>query len=153
MSVFLINSKIVKNIKKIFLSPEIQNIKLLCDFNNLTGFSYNFYTIFPQKLWKTSKVIIFLIIFALLSVMLSLHGCGSSKGTKKAESIQSEQGLLSMDEEQIRQKLGEPTAISKTTENNTLWTYKPSWRIIPYNKDTLYIEFENGKVVRVYKVR
>ncbi|MCX7966054.1 MAG: hypothetical protein N2596_05470 [Syntrophorhabdaceae bacterium] len=71
----------------------------------------------------------------------------------KVEDIHSELFLLSMDEDQVRQKLGEPTVISRTTEGKIMWTYKPSWRIIPYNKDTVYIEFENGKVIRAYKVR
>jgi len=85
--------------------------------------------------------------------MFSLYGCSASKKSTKAEKIQLEQILLSMDEKQVREKLGEPTAISRTTENNILWTYQPSWRIIPYNKDAVYIEFEKGKVIRVYKVR
>ncbi len=131
----------------------MQNKKSFFNFNNFDKLSYNFYTSFPQKLWKTRKGIIFLTTCTVLIAMLGLCGCSSSKKTVKAESTTSEQGLISLDENQVREKLGEPTVISKTPEDNILWTYKPSWRIIPSNRDTVYVEFEKGKVIRVYKVR
>jgi len=149
----LMNSKILKNIEKIFCQSLKQNINLYYIFNKLDNFFYNFCTSFPQKLWKTQKTLFFLTTCIVLLTMFSLYGCSASKKSTKAEKIQLEQILLSMDEKQVREKLGEPTAISRTTENNILWTYQPSWRIIPYNKDAVYIEFEKGKVIRVYKVR
>jgi hypothetical protein len=58
-----------------------------------------------------------------------------------------------MTEEDVRKKLGEPTIVSLTTENRILWTYLPEWKLMPDNKDTVYVEFENGKVIRVVKAK
>jgi hypothetical protein len=64
-----------------------------------------------------------------------------------------ENSLISMNEEDVRKKLGEPTIVSLTIENRILWTYIPAWKIMPDNKDTVYVEFENGKVVKVIKAK
>jgi outer membrane protein assembly factor BamE (lipoprotein component of BamABCDE complex) len=58
-----------------------------------------------------------------------------------------------MSEEEIRKKLGEPTMVSLTTEDRILWTYVPEWKLMPDNKDTVYVEFEKGKVVKVIKAK
>jgi hypothetical protein len=58
-----------------------------------------------------------------------------------------------MNEEDVRKKLGEPTIVSLTTENRILWTYLPEWKLMPDNKDTVYVEFENGKVIKVVKAK
>jgi len=150
---YIMNKKIIKNIRNFFWQRFKKNINFDFIFNELDKFSYNFCTSFPQKLWKTQKALIFLTICIVLLIMSGSYGCSPSKKSIKSEKIQLEQMLLSMDENQVREKFGEPTVISRTSENNILWTYKPSWRIIPYNKDTVYIEFEKGKVIRAYKVR
>ena len=37
--------------------------------------------------------------------------------------------------------------------DTVLWIYKPSWRIVPSPKDTVYVEFDKGKVVKVFKIK
>jgi hypothetical protein len=64
-----------------------------------------------------------------------------------------ESGIIDMREEEVRKKYGEPDIVSKTLENHIIWTYKPSWKILPDNRGTLYIEFENGKVIKIVKAR
>ncbi len=62
-----------------------------------------------------------------------------------------ENSLISMTEDEVRKKLGEPTMVSLTPDNNILWTYRPSWKVMPDNKGTVYIEFDQGKVSKVIK--
>lgn len=62
-----------------------------------------------------------------------------------------ESSLISMTEEQVRKKLGEPTMVSLTPDNKILWTYRPNWKLMPDNKDTVYLEFEQGIVTKVIK--
>jgi argininosuccinate synthase len=64
-----------------------------------------------------------------------------------------ENAMISMTEEDVRKRLGEPNIVSVTPENKIIWTYRPSWKIMPDNKNTVYVEFENGKVVKIIKVR
>jgi len=64
-----------------------------------------------------------------------------------------ESGIIDMSEEGVKKKYGEPDIVSKTSENHIIWTYKPSWKILPNNRGTLYIEFENGKVIKIVKAR
>jgi hypothetical protein len=51
----------------------------------------------------------------------------------------------------VKKRLGEPDIVSRTPENKIIWTYLPSWKIMPDNKDTVYVEFDDGKVVKVIK--
>ena len=62
-----------------------------------------------------------------------------------------ENSLISMTEGEVRKKLGEPTMVSLTPENKILWTYRPDWKIMPDNKNTVYIEFDQGIVTKVIK--
>ncbi|HOV89156.1 MAG TPA: hypothetical protein PKW07_00390 [Syntrophorhabdaceae bacterium] len=85
--------------------------------------------------------------------MAVFSGCGYSKGAKKIDPKQEEETIMSMNEDQVRQRYGEPDMVSKTTSNTVLWTYRKTWKIVPDNKGTMYIEFENGKVIKVLKAR
>ncbi|MCX5805769.1 MAG: hypothetical protein NT010_06845 [Proteobacteria bacterium] len=121
--------------------------------NNMLGsLSYNLFTTFPQKLWKTCKNPVCLKTCAILLCILVLFSCSSSKSAKKGSSAL-DNAVISMSEDEVRKKLGEPDIVSKTPENNIIWTYKPPWKIMPDNKGTIYIEFENGKVTKIVKAR
>jgi hypothetical protein len=74
---------------------------------------------------------------------------------KKSHKVQSplENAIINMTEEEVRARLGEPDIVSKTPENRIIWTYKPSWKLMPDNKGTVYLELENGKVVKMIKAR
>lgn len=56
-----------------------------------------------------------------------------------------------MTEEEVKKILGEPTNVSKTSEGNILWTYRPSWKLIPDNRGTIILEFRDKKVIKVLK--
>jgi len=105
---------------------------------------YNFYTRFPQILWKTTMLVI---------IVALLASCTIFKSSKEKTQTPMENAMISMTEEEVRKKLGEPNIVSVTPENKIIWTYRPSWKIMPDNKDTVYVEFENGKVVKIIKVR
>ena len=60
---------------------------------------------------------------------------------------------LRMSEDDVRKRYGEPYMVSKTSENKIIWTYVPQWKILPDNKNTIYVEFEEGKVVKIIKAR
>ena len=49
------------------------------------------------------------------------------------------------------QETGEPTMVSLTPDSRILWTYRPEWKLMPDNKDTVYVEFDGGKVTKVIK--
>lgn len=61
--------------------------------------------------------------------------------------------LISASEEEVKQTLGEPDTVSKTPDNKTLFIYKPPWRILPGPKDTVYVEIDNGKATKIFKIR
>jgi len=114
---------------------------------------YNFFTGFPQILWKTKRTfpVYRAIIFVLIVILLS--SCTIFKSSKEKPQTPMENAMMSMTENEVRKKLGEPNIVSITPENKIIWTYRPSWKIMPDNKDTIYVEFENGKVVKIIKVR
>ena len=120
---------------------------------------YGFFTGFPQKMWKNhvnafiSKSCVLLLCLILLFSCSSIKKITGKDNTKKAEPASVESSLISMNEEEVRKKLGEPTSVSLTTENHILWTYTPDWKLMPDNKDTTYVEFENGKVIKVIKAK
>jgi hypothetical protein len=62
-----------------------------------------------------------------------------------------ESSLISMNEDQVRKKLGEPTMVSLTLDNKILWTYRPDWKIMPDNNNTVYVEYDQGIVTKVIK--
>ena len=117
---------------------------------------YNFYTGFPPKMWKSRGTAFLSKTCIILLCLFLLISCSSLKKTKGKEETPKTPVLensLSMNEEDVRKKLGEPTIVSLTIENRILWTYIPAWKLMPNNKDTVYVEFDNGKVVKVVKAK
>jgi len=131
----------------------------------LSDRSYKLSTTFPLKLWKTFKTPLFFKVCTLLLCLFVLFSCTYFKKTKSQEPAKEEKpskaddrrtldsSVISMTEEEVKKKFGEPNMVSKTSDNHILWTYRPSWKLMPDNTNTIYIEFEDGKVIKILKVR
>lgn len=129
------------------------NNKCVYNISKLKTSSYNLFTSFPQKMWKTTKTSIFLKVCSVLLCFVIFASCGSTKGAKKKGHPALENTVISMNEEEVKRNLGEPDIVSRTPDNHIIWTYIPSWKIMPDNKGTVYIEFEQGKVIKIIKAR
>ena len=115
----------------------------------MTRSSYNLFTGFPQKLWKayaTAPIIL------ALCCMVLFAGCSKSKGVSgdqrakpSSNSSPMDNALISKEQEDVRKRLGDPTVVSKTMEDHILWVYSPTWKIMPNDKGTLYVEFRKRK--------
>jgi hypothetical protein len=129
-----------------------------CHINNLETFAYNLYTSYTQKMWKTLRRPCLLKVFLLFLCLCLSGACSSSKvakdqAPKKSERIVNDESLVSLSENEVRKRLGEPTAVSKMADGRILWTYTPSWKFVPDNGGTVYVEFESGNAVKVIRVR
>lgn len=133
-----------------------QKSMIVNNIKRIKTYFYNFCTGFPPKMWKSQRTsflsqacIIFLCLFLLIS-------CSSLKkmaGKEQTKTPMLENSLISMNEEEVRKKLGEPTMVSLSVEDHILWTYVPELKLMPDNKDTVYVEFEKGKVIKVIKAK
>ena len=85
--------------------------------------------------------------------LLTLCACSQGKGVERFKALPRGTTLIAKSEAEVRQALGEPNEIAKTPENRLLWKYKPSWKVIPSPKETLYVEFDNGKVIKVFQIK
>jgi outer membrane protein assembly factor BamE (lipoprotein component of BamABCDE complex) len=141
-----------------------QKSMIVNNIKRIKTYFYNFCTGFPLKMWKSQRTsflsqtcVVLLCLFLLISCSSLKKMVGKEPGKEPTKSQSKipllENSLISMSEEEIRKKLGEPTIVSLTTEDRILWTYVPEWKLIPDNKDTVYVEFEKGKVVKVIKAK
>jgi hypothetical protein len=82
-----------------------------------------------------------------------LVACSGTKGARAPSGTSSpfDNALVSKGQEDVRKKLGDPTVVSRTMEDHILWVYTPKFKIIPNDKGTLYVEFENGKVIKIFQ--
>jgi hypothetical protein len=146
---------VVENIRLLFCLYQRHINRSAHNNSRLSASFYDICTAFPQKMWKTCKSPVSLNIYALLLCLLILSSCSFFKSTKESQKSHPalQNGVISMTEDEVRRKVGEPTIVSKTPDNKILWTYKPSWKILPDNKDTVYVEFENGRVTKIIKAR
>ena len=115
----------------------------------LRTYTYNLFTTFPQKLWKSWILQLVLVTFC-LTVFIA---CSSSRAVQKQNLHAADNQLITSGEDEVKKKFGEPTSVSRTGEDHILWTYSPSWKIMPNDKGTVYVEFENGKVIRVFRTK
>jgi hypothetical protein len=152
-----------------------------CFFNRLNVAYYNLFTGFPQKLWKTSSRPALFRLGCILLCCTFLFSCTFFKSSKKdakpgsdAKTAQEskaaadakakgqapapkkgkpflDNSLIDQGEDEVKKKFGEPDIVSKTPENIIIWTYKPKWKLLPDNTDTVYVEFENGKVRKIVR--
>jgi hypothetical protein len=151
--------------------------------NMLEAYPDNLFTCFPQKLWKTLKRPIVTNACLILLSLALIPSCTYFKGGTKqdkatqdpkadeAAQLDSEKkaaapakeppkaklvpdnSVIDMTDAEVKKKFGEPDIVSKMPDNRIIWTYQPTWKIMPDNKDTVYIEFENGKVVKIIRAR
>ncbi len=124
------------------------------DINRLTSSSYNFLTGFQHKLWIT-RVLSVLLAAALCMASISACSTFKKKTQKpkepKAAVVRVEEGLAGKNIDEVRKQLGQPTSVAKTPDDRILWVYVPSWKIMPDDKGTLYVEFENEKVAKAFR--
>ena len=123
------------------------------NFRELQDHDDSFSTDSPQKLWKIQKACQVLIVLSLLVGLLFLGACSQGKGVERFKALPRGTTLIDKSESEVKRALGEPDVISKTPENRILWKYRPSWKVIPSPKDTLYVEFDNGKVAKVFQIK
>ncbi len=118
--------------------------------NHVKPFFYNLFTRFPQELHKVTLPVTLLVVACCLAGLVT---CSTSKGEKKLKPTASApaNALISSGQEEVRKKLGDPTVVSRTQEDHILWVYTPRLKIMPNDKGTVYVEFENGKVIKVFK--
>jgi hypothetical protein len=112
---------------------------------------YNLSTGFPQKMWKSFKSPCFSGMCVVLLSCFILISCSSMKNMTGKSQPAMENSLISMNEDEVRKKLGEPTMVSMMPDKRILWTYRPSWKLMPDNKGTIYLEFDQGVVTKVIK--
>jgi hypothetical protein len=93
------------------------------------------------------------VLILVLSCAAGLIGCSSTRGVSKPKQDSSpfDNALISAEQDQVRKKLGEPNVVCRTVNDHILWIYRPSWKILPNDKGTLYVEFENGKVIKIFE--
>jgi len=90
--------------------------------------------------------------------LVTLPACSTLKAAvkpkqakQKQETPAPENGLIGQDQEAVKKKLGQPSDVSKTAEGDLLWVYRPPWKFLPDDKGTQYVEFRDGKVIKVFK--
>jgi hypothetical protein len=123
------------------------------DINKLNLYSYNFFTAFQQKMWKIGSLAALLMV--VLCLLLTVTACSGAraKGAQKSGPVGQDENLISKNQDEVRKRFGEPTAVSKTLDDHIFWVYRPSWKIMPNYKGTLYVEFENEKVIKVFRTK
>ncbi len=89
----------------------------------------------------------------LLLSLLFLSACSQGKGVERFKSLPRGTTLEGKTEAEVKSVIGEPDVISLTPENKFLWRYRPAWKIIPSPRDTLYVEFDNGKAIKVWQIK
>ncbi len=129
------------------LGISINNLRELQDSDD------SFSTDSPQKLWRIQKACQVLIILSLLIALLFLSACSQGRGVERFKALPRGTTLVGKSEAEVKQAIGEPYVISMTPENRILWKYRPSWKVIPNPKDTLYVEFDNGKVSKAFQIK
>jgi len=125
----------------------------LNNFRELQDSDDSFSTDSPQKLWKIQKACHALIVLLFLVGLLFTSACSQGRGVERFKALPRGTTLVGKSEAEVKQLIGEPYVVSMTPENRLLWKYRPSWKIIPNPKDTLYVEFDNGKVSKAFQIK
>ena len=120
------------------------------DIKNLNASSYNLSTTFPQKVWKSGSLIRLVMLTLCLFTLVS---CSLLYGRQQFGKTPPPAQLMGRGEEEIRKQLGEPTNINKTPDSHLLYVYRREWKIMPDDKGTLFVEFADGKVIKVFEIK
>jgi hypothetical protein len=91
-------------------------------------------------------VALFLVLLVSCSLFKSKPKAATAPGKTSTQNL-----VVSGSPQDVKKHMGEPSSVEKTPDGRVLWIYKPSWKIMPDDRGDTYVEFENGKVSRVFK--
>jgi len=134
------------------IRPEVLSDERSSNINHIRRHFHAIFTHLSPVLRKAEAIRAPLLLLAAIC-LVTLPACSTLKAAVKPKQARPapESNLIGQDQDEVKKKLGEPTDVSKTAEGNLLWVYRPPWKLLPDDRGTQYVEFKDGKVVKVFK--
>jgi len=103
-----------------------------------------------QTIWKGGKGAGLRVPLALLviTVLISPSGC-----TGWAQKREGALKMVGSSPEEVKKLIGEPNVVAKNPENAVIWIYRPPYKLMPNDKGSVYLEFQDAKVVKVFSLK
>jgi hypothetical protein len=110
--------------------------------------SCNFCTSYTQKLWKSSGTVRILLTFLIITGLIASTGC-TGWAQKQGKALKT----VGIGSEEVKKRIGEPDTVEKTADNSILWVYRPPYKLMPNHEGTVYLQFQEGKVVKAFSLK
>lgn len=105
----------------------------------------HFYTGNRGNAYKTVRCFL---AFLIIGGLLVTAGC-TGWGQKRDQALK----MVGSESEIVKKRIGEPDVVAKTADNAIIWIYRPPYKLRPNQGGSVYLEFEDGKVVKAFSLK
>lgn len=109
---------------------------------------YDFCTSYAQKMWKSPGTVRVLLTFLIIAGLMASPGC-TGWSQKREQALK----MVGQGSEEVKKRIGEPNVVAKKPDNSIFWVYRPPYRLMPNQKGSVYLEFQDGKVVKAFSLK
>jgi hypothetical protein len=112
--------------------------------------SFRFLTNGARTIWKGGKGTPMRIplVFLVITVLVFSSGC-TGWAQKRERALK----MVGISSEEVKKGIGEPSVVAKNPENAVIWIYRPPYKLMPNQEGSVYLEFQDGKVVKAFSLK
>lgn len=116
----------------------------------ITISSFRFLKNCALTIWKGGKGTAIRISLAFLVITVLVFSSGCTGWAQKREQALRMVGVSS---EEVKKRIGEPNVVARNPEDTVIWVYRPPYKLMPNQEGSVYLEFQDGKVVKAFSLK
>lgn len=99
-------------------------------------------------MWKNCGTARILLAFLIVLGIVFSSGC-TGWAQKREQALK----MVGSGSEEVKKRIGEPNVIAKKPDNSIVWIYRPRYKLMPNEEGSIYLEFQDGKVVKAFSLK
>lgn len=119
-------------------------MKVVMLHNRPSGSSGNY----GMTMWKGPGAVRVLLAFLIVTGLLFSSGC-TGWAQKREQALK----MVGSTSEEVKKRIGQPNVVAKNPDEAIIWIYRPPYRLMPNQEGSVYLEFQDGKVVKAFSLK
>lgn len=61
--------------------------------------------------------------------------------------------MVGSNSDDVKKRIGEPNIVAKNPDDAIIWIYRPPFKLMPNQEGSVYLEFQDGRVVKAFSLK
>lgn len=89
-----------------------------------------------------------LLAFLIVTGLVFASGC-TGWAQKREQALK----MIGSTSDDVKKRIGEPNVVTKNPDDEIVWIYRPPYKLMPNQEGSVYLEFQDGKVVKAFSLK